>query len=223
MIDTLEKELVGALRKGVPQAELVWQKVPDTDIKGYLLERAGAIKPLPPHLLESVMSAPPFWSLLWPAGHKLCHMLSKVSLWDARCVDLGCGSGLCSVAAARSGARVLAADTDPLALKATELNAAANSVEIEVSSWWAGEECDTLLLADFLYDDSNLEVLSTLKGFAQEIVVVDSRLKNLSVPDFVHLGDRPGRAVPDLDPHREFGCLKAWYFGPREGQWKSVY
>jgi ribosomal protein L11 methyltransferase len=44
-------------------------------------------------------------------------------------LDLGCGSGILSIAAARLGAaRVLALDTDPLAIKATTENAAANGV-----------------------------------------------------------------------------------------------
>ncbi len=44
-------------------------------------------------------------------------------------LDLGCGSGILAIAAARLGARhVVALDTDPMAVKATAENAAANGV-----------------------------------------------------------------------------------------------
>jgi len=46
-----------------------------------------------------------------------------------RVLDLGCGSGILAIAAAKLGAaRVLALDIDPLAVKATRQNAAANGV-----------------------------------------------------------------------------------------------
>ena len=47
--------------------------------------------------------------------------------------DLGCGSGVLAIAAARLGfAPVLAVDFDPLAVEATTQNAAANGVEVDV-------------------------------------------------------------------------------------------
>jgi ribosomal protein L11 methyltransferase len=48
-------------------------------------------------------------------------------------VDLGCGSGVLAIAAARLGyAPVLAVDNDPTSVAATAENAAANGVEVEV-------------------------------------------------------------------------------------------
>jgi ribosomal protein L11 methyltransferase len=48
-------------------------------------------------------------------------------------VDLGCGSGVLAIAAARLGYRpVLAVDNDPAALEATRTNAATNGVEVDV-------------------------------------------------------------------------------------------
>jgi ribosomal protein L11 methyltransferase len=47
--------------------------------------------------------------------------------------DLGCGSGVLSIAAARLGyGPVLAVDNDPAAIESTRANAAANGVEVEV-------------------------------------------------------------------------------------------
>ena len=46
---------------------------------------------------------------------------------DARVLDVGCGSGILSIAAARLGARsVLGVDTDPIAVEATTTNVARN-------------------------------------------------------------------------------------------------
>jgi ribosomal protein L11 methyltransferase len=51
-------------------------------------------------------------------------------------VDLGCGSGVLAIAAARLGhGPVLGVDHDPLALEATAQNAAANGVEIVVRAY----------------------------------------------------------------------------------------
>jgi ribosomal protein L11 methyltransferase len=49
-------------------------------------------------------------------------------------LDVGCGSGVLAIAAAKLGfAPVLAVDDDPLAVDATRANAAANGVELEVA------------------------------------------------------------------------------------------
>jgi ribosomal protein L11 methyltransferase len=47
---------------------------------------------------------------------------------DMRVLDLGCGSGILAIAAARLGATVLALDTDPIAIAATRENVARNDV-----------------------------------------------------------------------------------------------
>jgi ribosomal protein L11 methyltransferase len=48
-----------------------------------------------------------------------------------RVLDVGCGSGVLSIAAARLGAQVAASDLDPHCIEATRENAALNEVEIE--------------------------------------------------------------------------------------------
>jgi ribosomal protein L11 methyltransferase len=52
-----------------------------------------------------------------------------------RALDVGCGSGILSVAAAKLGAsEVLGVDTDPIAIEATEVNAARNAVTDRVTA-----------------------------------------------------------------------------------------
>jgi ribosomal protein L11 methyltransferase len=50
---------------------------------------------------------------------------------NARVLDVGCGSGVLSIAASRLGARVTASDLDPHCIAATRENAVLNEVEIE--------------------------------------------------------------------------------------------
>ncbi len=78
---------------------------------------------------------PPFWAFAWAGGQALArHILDEPELVAGRDVlDLATGSGLVAVAAARAGARsVTANDIDPLSLAATEANAAANGVRVEL-------------------------------------------------------------------------------------------
>ena len=78
---------------------------------------------------------PPFWAFAWAGGQALArHVLDDPELVAGREVlDLATGSGLVAVAAARAGARsVTANDIDPLSLAATEANAEANGVRVEL-------------------------------------------------------------------------------------------
>jgi len=66
------------------------------------------------------------------ATTRLCVEL-LLDLPQGSVVDIGCGSGVLSIAAARLGHRpVVAIDSDPAAVAATSENAAANGVEIDV-------------------------------------------------------------------------------------------
>jgi predicted nicotinamide N-methyase len=74
---------------------------------------------------------PPFWGVPWPGGQALArYLLDHRAIVAGRSVlDFGSGSGLLAIAAAAAGAAsVTAAETDPLAVAAIGLNAAANGV-----------------------------------------------------------------------------------------------
>ena len=61
----------------------------------------------------------PYWSILWRSGVALARELDGVALSGLRIVELGCGLGVPSIAAARGGATVLATDTCAEALDAS--------------------------------------------------------------------------------------------------------
>jgi predicted nicotinamide N-methyase len=74
---------------------------------------------------------PPFWAFAWPGGQALArYVLDRPGLVAGRSVlDLGSGSGLVAIAAARAGAATVAAsEVDPLAVAAIGLNARVNLV-----------------------------------------------------------------------------------------------
>lgn len=74
----------------------------------------------------------PYGLELWPASLMLAEYLYRNDPGQGRrAIELGCGVGLVSMAAARRGWQVLATDCDPAPLQFAELNAAANAVEIE--------------------------------------------------------------------------------------------
>ena len=112
----------------------------------------------------------PYWAELWPSGLALARRVSARALRGAHTVELGCGLGLPSVAAALAGARVLATDWSPDALPFVIENARRNHAELEValSAWespgllLARAPFDLVLAADVLYERRNVPILLEL-------------------------------------------------------------
>ena len=79
----------------------------------------------------------PYWAELWPSASALARAVGVRSLRGARVLELGCGLGLPSLAAAVAGGRVLATDWAPDAIAMLTRNAARNGLTIEVQavSW----------------------------------------------------------------------------------------
>jgi predicted nicotinamide N-methyase len=110
----------------------------------------------------------PYWAHYWSGGLALArHILDHSETVAGRGVlDLGAGSGIVGIAAARAGAReVIAADTDRYALAATCLNAAANGVTI---STFLGDltanpppAVDVVLVGDLFYEHDLAERVTT--------------------------------------------------------------
>ena len=80
---------------------------------------------------------PPYWAFAWAGGQALARYLldETAEVAGRRVLDLGAGSGLTAIAAAKAGAvDVIAADIDSVALEAIALNAAANGVVVHVTA-----------------------------------------------------------------------------------------
>lgn len=101
---------------------------------------------------------PPYWAFAWAGGQALArYLLDNPGLVAGkRVLDIGAGSGLVGIAAAKAGAAcVLAADIDALACAAIALNADANGVTLDVT----GEDrigmaapFDIILVGDLFYE-----------------------------------------------------------------------
>jgi predicted nicotinamide N-methyase len=104
---------------------------------------------------------PPFWAAVWPGAALLARLLldEPTRVTGRRVWDLGCGGGVVGIAARRSGAlQVIANDIDPFALRATQVNAALNDVEVttdqtdltaQLGCFGAG---DVLLISEMFYE-----------------------------------------------------------------------
>src|SRR5206468_4899179 len=68
----------------------------------------------------------PYWAELWPSGVALAKAVGITALHGRRVVELGCGLGLPSIAAALAGGRVLATDWSQAAVERTAANAERN-------------------------------------------------------------------------------------------------
>jgi predicted nicotinamide N-methyase len=127
----------------------------------------------------------PYWAELWPSGVALARRLARRSLRGARVLELGCGLGLPSLAAALAGGRVLATDWSPQAIALLEDNAARNGAVLETALVdWARPALvverapwDLVLAADVLYERRNvaplLDLLPRLLGERGELWLAD--------------------------------------------------
>jgi predicted nicotinamide N-methyase len=158
----------------------------------------------------------PYWAYPWAGGLALArHILNQPEIVTGRRIlDLGAGSGLVGIAAAKGAAeQVFAADIDRHAIVALGLNAAANDVSLTGIHGDAIEgpvpDVDLILVGDLFYDAALAARVTTFLDASMtagvEILVGDlgraflplSRLTLLaeySVADFGDAGNatRPG-------------------------------
>jgi predicted nicotinamide N-methyase len=124
----------------------------------------------------------PYWTVFWRSGVALARELETVELRGLRVVELGCGLGVPSIAAARAGADVLATDTHTEAIALVERNARANGATIEtaIADWMEPDELirrgpfDIALASDVLYERQSVApLLGLLPRLAPEAWLAD--------------------------------------------------
>ncbi|HWB72280.1 MAG TPA: 50S ribosomal protein L11 methyltransferase [Egibacteraceae bacterium] len=157
-----------------------WEPVPDRDWneawkQGLEPVRVGVVTVAPP------WAAPPrglggrLWVVIEPGqafgtGHhdttKAClAAMQDGDLRGRRVLDVGTGSGVLAVCAARLGAaRVVAVDTDPLAVEAATANAAANAVRPAVRVRHGSVEAARPGLFDLVVANLDTATLAALAG-----------------------------------------------------------
>ena len=85
---------------------------------------------------------------------RLClRWLSELDITNSKVLDVGCGSGLLSIAAAKSNAiQVTSVDIDPDALKTTDNNAQANGVNLRLLTRIPSKEIYDVAVANIVTD-----------------------------------------------------------------------
>lgn len=138
----------------------------------------------------------PYWAFPWPGGLAIARYLldHPVEIEGRSVIDVGSGSGLCAIVAARCGASsVTAIDVDPCAEAAITLNAHANDVRVAARLDDVLDTdppaVDVILAGDVWYEKS---MASRLEPWLERATRQGSR---------VLIGD-PGRAYlpPGLEP-----------------------
>jgi len=168
--------------------------------------------------------APPYWPWCWAGGLALAHHVAARpgTVRGKRVFDLGTGSGLVAIAAARAGAEsVVACDADANAAMAARLNAGLNGVAVEVIAADPLEgptpEADVVLGGDVFYSPALAErvvpFLARCRAAGVEVLVGDPGRDSLSrgalelvaeyaVPDF---GDPPNAPLRVAGVYRFVG------------------
>ena len=211
-------QLTDNLRQTVKTGNLTRQSLPlCPDVSLYLISEDYPKDQLPHKEMLAIMEQPAYWSFCWASGQVLAaYMLSQTELCRGKNVlDLGAGSGVVGIAAAKAGAaNVIACDIDPFALDASCTNASLNGVTIDLLNNLARlpERVDLLIAADALYDRDNLPWLTGLHHYADEILIADSRIRDKTLfSDYQHVAEQQATTIPDLDELKEFGDVSIYY------------
>lgn len=129
------------------------------EIRLHLAEESVPIWQKTEEELGEMNVPPPFWAFAWAGGQALArYLLDNPPLVAGQTViDLGAGSGLTAIAAKRAGAvSVLAADIDAFSCAAVRLNAALNSVALDVTGEdllaRAPDPANVVLVGDLFYE-----------------------------------------------------------------------
>jgi predicted nicotinamide N-methyase len=124
----------------------------------------------------------PYWAELWPSAVELARSVAARDLAGKPVVELGCGLALPAIAAALGGARALATDWSPDALRFARVNAERNGADLETAlvSWdepgvlLRRAPFELALAADVLYERQNADLLlALLPGLAPEVLLAD--------------------------------------------------
>jgi predicted nicotinamide N-methyase len=114
----------------------------------------------------------PYWAFCWAGGQALARYILDHGeiVRGRRVLDFGAGGGVEAMAAAVRGGAVLAADIDPIAVRAVRVNAELNGVEVDVTTEdliGSPGPWDVVLVGDVTYEaDLTRRVLAWLRDLS---------------------------------------------------------
>jgi predicted nicotinamide N-methyase len=135
----------------------------------------------------------PYWADCWPSARVLAERMADYARGRRRLLELGCGIGLVSLAAAAAGLDVLATDYYADALEFTEANAQRNGlsgIDTRLVDWRNLpddlETFDLVAASDVLYEAHQAECIASV-------------MAHTLAPDGIGLVSDPGRrTAPSL-------------------------
>jgi predicted nicotinamide N-methyase len=159
--------------------------------------------------------APPFWAFAWPGSEALARFVTENPELVAgkRVLDFAAGCGLAAIACAKAGAvHVEAAEIDPVACAAIQLNAEANHCRLDVTEGdIVGQPCrwDLILCGDVCYEaPMTRHILPWLRACAgsASVIIADpgrsyaphegtAAIARFEVPTSLDLEDSTSRTV----------------------------
>ena len=204
------------LRRILPSASLEVTRLPGAPgIRLALLNGDYPQGELGPEEVRRVMDNPLYWVFCWASGQVLAEWILRQpgQVRGRRVLDFGCGSGVVAIAAALAGAReVIACDVDPVALQATQLNAALNGVALSLADDFHAVrgDLDLVIVADVLYDRANLPWLAHFTRRAPRVLLADSRIKDFEYPPYREIAGHSSCTLPDMDESPEFREVRVY-------------
>ena len=182
----------------------------------YLLSADYPQGSLPQEEMLAILDSPAYWAFCWASGQVLAtYILAHPYEFRGKSVlDFGCGSGVVGIAAALAGAtRVIAGDN---AIDAAKANAELNNVSMDYLSDLARLDgnlygnMDIIIAADVLYDRDNLPLLDALPKIGKDVIVADSRIKDMELRGYHLIDTNEATTIPDLDEYQEFNQVKIY-------------
>mmetsp|Transcript_37581 Transcript_37581/g.75265 ORF Transcript_37581/g.75265 Transcript_37581/m.75265 type:complete len:264 (+) Transcript_37581:1-792(+) len=106
---------------------------------------------------EWVQNENKYGNMVWPGAKAVSKALVGMELEGRRVLELGAGSGLCSIAAASLGASVLATDLNEEPLQLLQMAASRQNLKIDVEQFdilgpMPLPRCDIVIAADCIYN-----------------------------------------------------------------------
>lgn len=157
--------------------------------------------------LSTPDDAAPYWAYQWAGGLALAHHFAAhpAVVAGKHVLDIGAGSGLVGIVAARAGAQVQAAEIDANGRAAIALNAAANGVAITLCDidldGPAPGDIDLIAAGDVFY---NAEVAALMLPFLQrcqttgiDVLIGDPDRRDLPLDQLQLLASYPVSDVGD--------------------------
>jgi predicted nicotinamide N-methyase len=156
----------------------------------------------------------PYWADIWPSARVLAERVAGMQADGRRFLELGCGAGLVSVAAAMAGFDVTSSDYYDDALRFTALNVLVNTgvlIETRAADWRRFPHdmgrFDIVVASDVLYEKEHAALIAsaldrTMTGRATAIIADPGRL---AAPDFVEQCKERGMpaAISDRVPYED--------------------